>query len=268
MNRQIRAAALSVLCGLFLAGCSAPEDVGTGPVSQIPGQNPAPSETVVKACRIVADADEGFPLLAELDGDANGVYRLSTEKLPIEAANEADKALRDGMVIEVTFDGTVMETYPAQFSGVQSLKVRENAMDDRCALYLGALNDLWEKDAGLNSDIQQIGLDLSETSLSSAEQAAVAWAFGEQHDLPVVRGTLQELRDQGYLEAEGDRITQWKDGCWFSIQEEGEKNQAEVRFDVEKWRTALGAYVLMDCTSARGADGRWSAYTVGSEAIA
>ena len=39
-----------------------------------------------------------------------------------------------------------------------------------------------------------------------------------------------------------------------------------VRFDAEKWRSGLGAYIFSDCTAV-SVDGFWNSYTIGSEAI-
>ena len=39
-----------------------------------------------------------------------------------------------------------------------------------------------------------------------------------------------------------------------------------VRFDAEKWRSGLGAYIFSDCTAV-SVDGFWNSYTIASEAI-
>lgn len=45
-----------------------------------------------------------------------------------------------------------------------------------CALYLQVLEDLWATDPALNDGVAQLGLDLSQTRLSPAEQGAVGVA--------------------------------------------------------------------------------------------
>lgn len=52
------------------------------------------------------------------------------------------------------------------------MNIRSDGFDDRCALYLRVLNDLWAVDEGLNNDITMLSVDLSQTGLSDSEQAA------------------------------------------------------------------------------------------------
>lgn len=85
------------------------------------------------------------------------------------------------------------------------------AADDRCGLCLQVLADLWEVDAGLNEDITQLGVDLSGfTGLTEGEKAAVAYAFGMEHDILPVMGTWEELAEQGYIDMEN---LYWEDGA-------------------------------------------------------
>ena len=175
-----------------------------------------------------------------------------------------------GALVEVAYDGSVLETWPAQFSGVPAVEVARGGFDDRCALYLQVLEDLWEVDSGLNGELTYIGVDLSETSLSESERSAVAWAFAGRHGGELVTGTWEELADQGYIDREN---LYWEDGILFTITEKEEpvyfmpEGMAAVTFDAEKWRSGLGAYFFCDCTSVQSADGHWDGYSVGSEAI-
>ena len=67
-----------------------------------------------------------------------------------------------------------MESYPALFGGVERITVLPDEFDDRCALYLRVLNDLWGKDEGLNSSgVEYISVDLAATSLTPAERSRV-----------------------------------------------------------------------------------------------
>ena len=205
-------------------------------------------------------SNDGSLLLAGTDGDPN-IYILTLE----DAANPAA-----GTLVEVTYDGTILETWPAQLGGVTAVKTAEDGFDDRCALYLQVLEDLWEVDSGLNGELTYIGVDLSETSLSESERSAVAWAFAGRHGGELVTGTWEELADQGYIDREN---LYWEDGILFTITEKEEpvyfmpEGMAAVTFDAEKWRSGLGAYFFCDCTSVQSADGHWDGYSAGSEAI-
>ena len=181
-----------------------------------------------------------------------------------------------GALAEITY-GTVLETYPGQLGGVTAVNIRSDGFDDRCALYLRVLDDLWNVDGGLNGGVTSVSVDLSQTSLSESEQAAVAWAFGGEHGISQVLSlNYEQLAAEGYLtgtDPDSDGIPCWEDGCLFTITEQetgdNELNGARntVTFDAQKWRSALGAYFFCDCTASRDMDGRWGDYTVGSQAI-
>lgn len=273
-------------------------------------------EPTVLRCRVVDGAEEGNLLLAELDeglyGGA-GVYRLNLESggpnaavmydgvpagtarpaaVPVyldgEAAEAAD--LEDGMTVEISFNGAVAETFPAQFGEVYqiagfSIGTEENpggTCYDLCGLYLQVLDDLWKKDPGLNENISLAGLDLSTApgGLTDSEKAAVAWRFGEMHGVEVVTGTFEELKEQGYFTAEplgdgapeGAAFLHWEDGCLFSIKPietdaEAIYSLPTLFFNAEKWRSSLGAYIFHDCSVGWPMMGTWSGYQVGGEMI-
>ena len=133
-----------------------------------------------------------------------------------------------------------------------------------CALYLQVLADLWEVDSGLNGGITCLGLDLSGvTDLTEADREHIARAFGAAHEMEVIRGGYEDLREGGYLEpyAEGTELCWWEDGVLFVI------SGSAGDFDAHKWRSPLGAYFFADCSAEQDENGNWS-YEVGSEVIA
>lgn len=315
------------LC-LLLAACApaeSPEAPGgmEPPAADLPGGEAPPSlaedeEPAVLTCRIVDGAEDGDLLLAELgEGLYGGVYRLNLERGGLEETltynsipgipagkaepaavpvrldgEEADASvLEDGMVVDVAFNGSVLESFPAQFGEVCSLsawtqgrgRTPAGTCFDLCGLYLQVLDDLWEKDKGLNEDIAIAGLDLSRApgELAESEKAALAWRFGELHGVEVVTGTFEELREQGYFTAEslgeeapeGAAFLHWEDGCFFKI-EPNEDHEDEVYstwsvlfFNAEKWRSSLGAYTFYDCSAMWPQGGTWTGYQIGSEMI-
>ena len=313
------------LCLTACAPAETPEAPGgmEPPAADLPGGEAPPSlaedeEPAVLTCRIVDGAEDGDLLLAELGGGLyGGVYRLNLESggpeetliynsipgipagkaepaaVPVRLDGEAAdaSALEDGMVVEVAFNGSVLESFPAQFGEVYSLSAwsrgqEKNPMGtayDLCGLYLQVLDDLWEKDKGLNENISLAGLDLSNApgELAESEKAALAWRFGEMHGVEVVTGTFQELREQGYFTAEslgedapeGAACLHWEDGCFFKI-EPNEDHEDEVYstwsvlfFNAEKWRSSLGTYTFYDCSAMWSQGGTWTGYQIGSEMI-
>ena len=231
--------------------------------------------------RIVTGAESGTLLLAEHGDAPSGVYTLNTAILS-DGVLPA-QPLQNGQLINVYYD-SFTEEWPMNFGGVSSIELMDGGMDDRCALYLRVLEDLWEKDSGLNGGVEVIGVDLSQTSLSPSEQSAVAWAFAESHEANLVEGSLEELTEQGYITATPLSSTgsgvdlnepkyyfySWENGCHFSITEqpmEGTYSLTPVTFDAQKWRSSLGAYFFSNCTSVRSALGKWGDYAIGSEMI-
>ena len=254
--------------------------------------DPAPAYL---ACRIIDGAEDGNLLLAELDTpldheqglhDGKGVYRLTVGDIPVTLDGQPAAAgdLRDGMAVEITFGGTILESFPGQLGEVSSLAAFSpagGALTDLCGLYLQVLDDLWEKDSALNENISLAALDLSGApgGLLDSEKSALAWRFGEKHGVEVLETSYGDLLEQGYLTAVSypssekyPTAYQWEDGCLFSI-EANTAHQDEIYslpvlfFNAEKWRTPLAAYIFYDCSALWPEFGSWSSYTVGSEMI-
>lgn len=227
--------------------------------------------------RIVDGAAEGNLLLAEIGG--SGIYRVSVDgdreiEITVDGEMADASALADGMEVSVRFDGSILETYPARFSEVTALSAKKpigGGYTDLCGFYLKVLDDLWNTDSALNEDISAAGLDLSDApgDLEESEIQAIAWRFGELHDVSVITGTYEELAEQGYID---DEKLCWEDGCFFSItRHEGSETEfyslPVLRFDAQKWRSGTGAYFFNDCTAVWPEFGTWTEYTKGSEAI-
>ena len=260
------------------SGGTPAEETRTGGETTEPGR-------VTETFRLVTvgDGDDPASVLAGTDGGAGAVYTLdlfSVEDLTIEGYTQEEMDLLDwspmpGALVEVTWDGSVMESYPMRFGTVASVRILEDGFDDLCRLYLDVLNDLWEVDPSLNDGITELGVDLSGTSLPESEQAAVAYAFGSAHGLMAMEGTYQDFVDSGYIDGEA---LFWKDGCLFSVKETQDENPVTFNLpsfgpgdempDYSGVRSGLGAYFFTDCTAVRNGGGQWGDYTVGAEAIA
>ena len=280
---------LSLLCAL-LAGCA-----GTAcpPASGGGDQEPSPKGAPATArCRVVSVSENNVLLLADVDSERGAIYTLDAGELSLEHDQaELGELLDDGQLavgalVEVAFGGDILESYPALFGGVERITVLPDEFDDRCALYLRVLNDLWGKDEGLNSSgVEYISVDLAATSLTPAERSAVAWTFAQSHSAEPLELNYEQLCEEGYISGlEGENIfPAWENGVLFtitetddpvtfnlpSLSEGGEEPSMSqfnikntVSFDASKWRTALGAYGFSKCVAVQNNDGVWGDYRI------
>ena len=280
---------LSLLCAL-LAGCA-----GTAcpPASGGGDQEPSPKGAPATArCRVVSVSENNVLLLADVDSERGDIYTLDAGELSLEHDQaELGELLDDGQLavgalVEVAFGGDILERYPALFGGVERITVLPDEFDDRCALYLRVLNDLWGKDEGLNSSgVEYISVDLAATSLTPAERSAVAWTFAQAHDAMPLELNYEQLCEEGYISGltGEDIFPAWENGVLFTITEtdepvlfslpsmsEGEEEPSmsqfniknTVSFDASKWRTALGAYGFSKCVAVQNNDGVWGDYRI------
>lgn len=280
---------LSLLCAL-LAGCA-----GTAcpPASGGGDQEPSPKGAPATArCRVVSVSENNVLLLADVDSERGDIYTLDAGELSLEHDQaELGELLDDGQLavgalVEVAFGGDILERYPALFGGVERITVLPDEFDDRCALYLRVLNDLWGKDEGLNSSgVEYISVDLAATSLTPAERSAVAWTFAQSHSAEPLELNYEQLCEEGYISGlEGENIfPAWENGVLFtitetddpvtfnlpSLSEGGEEPSMSqfnikntVSFDASKWRTALGAYGFSKCVAVQNNDGVWGDYHI------
>ena len=222
--------------------------------------------------RVVDDALDGTLVLA---GETE-LYTLPLEGLTLylDGSSMDASEIESGMRAEVWYTGGVQETYPAKFSQVVavSLSREDDARYDLCGLYLQVLEDLWNKDAGLNGGAEIVSVDLSKApgGLTAGEKAAIAYVFAQKHGVQGLTMTFDELREEGYLTGEklenGSTAYSFANGLLFTITpEETQENGASVCFSAGKWRSPLGAYYFTKCTASRG-DSGWE-YSVGAELI-
>lgn len=280
---------LVLLCAL-LAGCA-----GTAcpPASGGGDQEPSPKGAPATArCRVVSVSENNVLLLADVDSERGDIYTLDAGELSLEHDQAergellADSQLAAGALVEVAYGGDILESYPALFGGVERITVLPDEFDDRCALYLRVLNDLWGKDEGLNSSgVEYISVDLAATSLTPAERSAVAWTFAQSHGAEPMELSYEQLCAEGYISGlEGEDIfPAWENGVLFtitetddpvtfnlpSLSEGGEEPSMSqfnikntVSFDASKWRTALGAYGFSKCVAVQNNDGVWGDYRI------
>ena len=253
-------------------------------------------EQEVTSLRIVDGAATGQLVLAgERESD---VYTLDMKDIKVFLdGKKADvSALEDGMMAEIVHSGWIQTTYPGQFSDVYEVRVYSLGSEknpggsyyDVCGLYLQVLEDLWNAEAGLNSEIQYISVDLTDApgNLTDGEKAAIAWIFGGKHGVQALTLSSEELKEQGYfteivytgtglpMSSDDNRPKAylWEDGVLFTIidnmgQDAVSYSLPVVKFNAWKWRTPLGAYYFHNCSVVWPQMGTWSSYNIEHEMI-
>lgn len=232
------------------------------------------SRTTV-SLRIVDGAEDKTLILA--GKGSHDVYALPIEGIPIYLDGKlADAgALEDGMMADISYDGSVLDTFPAKLGDVDGIYVYSRGSEknpygstyDICGLYLKVLEDLWKEDEGLNGGSKYISVDLSEApgNLTESEKNAIAWIFAGRHNMEMLTLPYDELVKQGYI-----KDMCWEDGLLFSITgKKGDKKASlpTIEFDASKWRSGTGAYMFNDCRAVWPEKGTWEDYSIGGFAI-
>lgn len=225
--------------------------------------------------RVVGSGEGGILVLA---GETE-LYTLPLDgvTLYLDGSSVSAAEIESGMTAEVWYTGGVQETYPAKFSQVVavSLSREDDARYDLCGLYLQVLEDLWNKDTGLNGGAEIVSVDLSKApgGLTAGEKAAIAYVFAQRHSVEGLTMTFDELREEGYLAGEktenGKMAYSFPNGLLFTVTPDeganGDDSAPVIAFAAQKWRSPLGAYYFTKCTASRGESG-WE-YSVGAEMI-
>lgn len=254
--KKVYIAALSVILIAAMAACGNAASGSQTPPSG--GQTSGATETFTgQVMHLFEDS-------ALIGGEDGALYTLGLRELAITGSDGKPTAKEDvkaGYTVDISYNGTVLESWPAQFSGVSGLSITGEG-DDLVGLYVQVLGDLWEKDSGLNAGAKAIFLNLASCeNLTEAEQTAVRyvlWCDTGVETLPML--SEDELKSQGYMDEKGNMIDCI--GMSFIV---AECDEDSIAFSAMKGRGPLAAYQFSGCT-AELKDGVWS-YTIGSEMI-
>lgn len=201
------------------------------------------------------------------------VFLADGSLVPPEDIESGTAGPKAGDTLEIAFDGSIMESYPAQISA-SAVRITGSSAS-LVSFYLDVMTEWYEEDPALNDGTTQIGFDLSGVNtLSEAEKNALIYLMSSRCGKEPVTGTFEELCDAGYIDQEN---LYWEDGIFFAVKEDGtgtvpdgssSKDAASnpsvpdaFAFSIHKWRSGLGAIGSSNCT-AEYKDGTWH-YTPG-----
>lgn len=205
--------------------------------------------------------DDDMLLVCGLE-NASGLYTVGHGAVLEDAEGQPMKIddLHTGMIVDLTWNGTVQETYPAQFS-YDKLKDTGNTGSDTITLYKRLIQALAEVDPGLNEGIKQSYFDFSKVdSLSDAEKEGLAYMCGSFFDVWGSLATREELAADGILDHEKGL----EDSILVIIEEISVEGNTVI-CNAEKFRSGTGAYYFHDVT-ATYKDGEYT-YEIGAEMI-
>ena len=145
----------------------------------------------------------------------------------------------------MTYNGVIMESYPAQITATKVEKVDHNNLLDG---YLALIDNIYQEDSGLNNDIQKIALDTSEwINLTSIEKEMILAKVKSAYGLEILEGTYEELADQNIIDKEN---LFFPDGILIKISEiTYDENKEVIKCAISKWRSGTGAIGADDVTA-------------------
>jgi len=214
----------------------------------------------------IMDIDGETILLANMAKGAGhaDIYLVNVGGVEIKSADGKDSdisALKRGMIIDVIFDGTIMESFPMKLGNIKRVSIK-NQGEDIAGLYKKVIDDLYEVDPGLNDNVSILAFDFTNiTNLTEAEKTALIYIIGNDYKMEAFAATYEDLYEQGYIDK--DKLY-FEKGLLFSIEDTAISGDS-FKFNAKKWRSGTGAYFFNDCTATKTADG-WS-YTIGAEMI-
>lgn len=241
MKRKI-SVMLTLICvllasSLLLTGCTkgSAADTPTGVTED---------ETTLSAYVV---RNSGNDLLVTAD---SGLYFVSLDGVKVfKNSKELESGkLSAGMSVLIGYDGSILETYPAQIASARTVKIVSEA-EDKISLYEQALKKVFDE-SGSFSDLKTVALDFSSVTLTEPQKNALWYVLSNylrtKTEANVICKSYDELQKDGRVSEEG-----FKDGVILSVKE-GKSNT----FSVGWYKGPLGAGGYSDCT-AKLHGGEW-----------
>ena len=232
-----------------------------------PGQAPADTEGLSGDTRTerfeILDVDDKSMLVCGAGAnDMSGLFRVGHGPVLENADGKPAliSELKSGMIVELSWEGYVLESYPGQF-GYQKLRITEDMGSRELEFYKQLIKNLAEVDPGLNDGITQSYFDLTMVgSLSDAEKEGLAYMGGTSFGAWGELATEKDLVESGALDPQKGL----EHGILVTI-EETSNSGSQLTCSARKYRSGTGAYYFSDVT-ATYKDGAWT-YKIGAEMI-
>ncbi|KAE9629123.1 MAG: hypothetical protein JG775_210 [Defluviitaleaceae bacterium] len=142
-----------------------------------------------------------------------------------------------GHVVEITYNGEIMESYPAQ---VFADKIQLYAMSPIIEAYLKIIEEIYQEDPGLNQDISIIALDTTDIkNLNDWEKQILLVNMEQKYGKEVMESTFEELMNEGLIDKENRAFPE---GILITITNPNfNENKDTLTYEIKKWRSGTGA---------------------------
>lgn len=265
MRKFIKSLTIIILIQLLFTGCCK-TDYGEAPIQNgtvitpAASDNETPDENLQK--EFEAEVIEAKETLLVTPQEGSDELR-SSDKITVDLTDaalineEGDtislEDLKAGDIIEITYNGVIMESYPAQISADKVERSGQNLLLDG---YLELIDHIYQQDDGLNSDITMIALDTTEwAGLTEIEKEIVFEQVKDRYQFEVINATYDQLVDQGLVDSENLFFNQ---GILISIRNiKYNEKKKKITCSLEKWRSGLGA-IGSDEVTAKYGQGEWT----------
>lgn len=257
----------------LITGCSRSEGVtelGTaGPGTESIGvtmadtsaEEPGGREESVTARFEIMEAREDGLLVLGLD-EIKGLYHVGHGAVieDMDGSALAVSDLKSMDMVELTWNGAVMETYPGQF-GYDVLKKTGETGSSSFLFYRKLLKELAETDPGLNDGVNLGYFDFTGiSSLSEGEKEGLAYLAGSDYSAMGTQSTEKELTEEGVI----DGVKGIEHGILVTVEETSFK-EGEITCNAKKYRSGTGAYYFQN-VKAEYKNGEWE-YKIGDHMI-
>lgn len=145
--------------------------------------------------------------------------------------------LKAGDRIKIFYDGLIAESYPAQITADKIEVTGHNHIIDG---FFSIIDDIYQEDSALNHNITMIAFDTGKLDiLSKTELDTILAMVGKEYELEVIRGTFDELAEQGLIDKEK---LYFEDGVLIEIKNvEINEDKNKITCSISKWRSGKGA---------------------------
>lgn len=172
-----------------------------------------------------------------LSSDKMSVGLLETEIYGQDDNLIDEEILEPGDRVKIFYNGIIAESYPAQISAKKIEVVGHNDIIDGM---FALIDDIYQEDSALNSDISMIALDTSEwTSILMAEIYTILAMVEEKYEVEIIQGTYEELAERGLIDEEN---LYFESGILITLRDiKINKGRDKISTSISKWRSGLGA---------------------------